>query len=127
MGRHHDEDYKRDHSGAVQGRYEKFVSKNRGFWRWFNLIATLLSLGLAIATFIIVWESEYDCAMPSLKVPLWLVGFMHLFNCLETILNLTGCEKKLCTCMFGCIFFSFELTVLIYMQVVYFDARDCMR
>ena len=91
------------------------------------MIATLISLGLAVGTFVIVWEAEYDCAMPSLKVPLWLIGFMHLVNCLETIINLTGCEKHLCSCLFGCIFFSFEITVLIYMQVVYFDARDCMR
>ncbi len=127
MGRGKDDSTSGDHKSAVQERYMTFVSKNRRFWITFNILATLASLALAISTFIIVWNAEYDCAMPSLKVPLWLIGFMHLINCLETLINLTGLEKHLCSCLFGCLFFGYELTVLIYMQVIYFDARDCMR
>ena len=53
---------------------------------------------------------------------------MHIVNSLETLLNLTGLEKKLCGGMILCGFFIFEVTVLVYMQVIYFEsmALECM-
>jgi len=110
-----------------EDRYHQFTKENRGFWITFNIIATLMSLALAIVTFIIVWQAEYDCAYPGLKIPLWLVGIMHLLNTVETLLNLCGLEKRLCGCLAGCIFFGYEITILVYMQVIYFEAQDCMR
>eukprot|EP00347_Sterkiella_histriomuscorum_P007072 403350357 len=47
---------------------------------------------------------------------------MHIVNAFETILNLVGLEKKLCNNYMVCGFFIFEITVLVYMQVVYFEA-----
>lgn len=54
---------------------------------------------------------------------------MHIVNTIETLLNFTGLEKKLCSGTLMCAFFIFEVTVLIYMQVVYFEAlqMDCIQ
>ncbi len=93
--------------------YANFLVENRKPWLWFNLLATLGSIGLAVGTFLVVWNQREDCG--GLKTALWLVFAMHIVNTFETILNLTGLEKKLCTGFIVCGFFIFEVTVLVYM------------
>ncbi len=51
---------------------------------------------------------------------------MHIVNAFETLLNITGLEKKLCTGISMSIFFVFEMTVLVFMQVSYFESSICM-
>jgi hypothetical protein len=59
-----------------------------------------------------------------MKTALWLVFAMHIFNCVETIMNIFGLEKKLCSGVMLCGFFVFEITTLIYMQVIYFESME---
>ena len=61
-------------------------------------------------------------------MPLYMVFSMHCLNTLEFLLNLTGLEKVLCNFWTGCFFFGYEIVVLVFMQVVYFDPKslDCM-
>jgi hypothetical protein len=47
---------------------------------------------------------------------------MHVVNSFETVLNVTGFEKKLCSGFWVCMFFIFETTIIVYMQVIYFTA-----
>ncbi len=54
----------------------------------------------------------------------YLVFVLHVVNTGETLLNIFGLEKKLCTGFWACMFFIFECTVLVYMQVVYFEAQE---
>jgi hypothetical protein len=61
----------------------------------------------------VLYYQEEDCS--GLKTALWLVFFMHIVNCFETLINLAGLEKKVCNGYMICGFFIFELTVLIYM------------
>ncbi len=102
--------------------YDRFLVDNKKPWIWFNILTTLGSIGLAVGTFLVVWRQREDCG--GMKTALWLVFIMHIVNALETLLNLTGLERKLCTSFMMCGFFIFEVTVLIYMQVVYFEAMQ---
>jgi hypothetical protein len=108
--------------GSAAHAYERFLTENKKPWLWFNLLTTLGSIGLAVGTFFVVTNSVYSCSVSDLKLTLWLVFTMHLINALETVLNLTGLERKLCTGPMMCVFFIFEVTVLVYMQVVYFES-----
>ena len=107
--------------------YEKFVKENKKHWLWFNLMCTIGSIGMAIGTFVILANYETDCVHSSLRIPLYFVGALHCVNAVETLLNLTGLEKKLCTGPIMCVFLVFEVIVLIYMQVAYFEDQRCFR
>lgn len=87
---------------------------------------TLGSIGLAVGTYLILDYSEFNCDASNLRLPLWMVFGMHIVNSCETILNLTGFERKLCTTPILCGFFIFQLVVLVYMQVAYFESQDCV-
>ena len=66
------------------------------------------------------------CIYGNLKLPLYFVFVLHVVNTIESFINVFGCEKKICTGMVLCGFFIFEVTVLIYMQVLYFDSKMCI-
>ncbi len=102
--------------------FEKFVNENRRFWLCFNFWAIVISIGMAVGTFFVVTNSYEDCS--TLKNTLWLVIIMHGLNFLENLLNLTGLDKKICSGQVLCGFFVVELTILIYMQVSYFEAMQ---
>ena len=50
---------------------------------------------------------------------------MHIFNFCEGLLNVTGLYKKCCTGRMLCFFFIFEVVVLVFMQVMYFQSSYC--
>jgi hypothetical protein len=106
----------------TKDRYSTFLADYRKQWLIFNGMSTLGSIGLAVGTFFVVYESPYSCSVSDLKLTLWLVFAMHIVNTFETLLNLTGLERRLCTGPAVCVFFIFEVTVLIYMQIVYFES-----
>ena len=116
--RHHDEEDTQNKT--KKSAYEKFLHENKRPWKCFNLFTTLGSIGLAVGTFLVLNNQVDDCK--GLKTALWMVFVMHIVNTLETIINLTGLEKKLCNGYMICGFFIFEIVVLSYMQVVYFEA-----
>ena len=94
---------------------------------WFNFIAILISIGSAVGTFLVLQNAGvtmWPC--DGLKIALWLVFAMHMTNVFEFLFNLTGCEKKLCTGNMMCCYFVFEIVVLVYMQVVYFEKKICV-
>ena len=104
-----------------KSRYEEFLEEHKRFWILFNVCATLGSIGLAIGTYFVVTDADYDCN--SLKFTLWLVFALHVVNTIETIMNLTGLEGRYCSGVMMCGFFIFEITILVYMQFVYFESR----
>ena len=103
-------------------RYEKFKKQNRSFWLVFNLIAIVLSVACAVGTFLILFSDEERCLLASLNIALALVLSLHVVNTIEFLLNLTGLEVWCCNGTVMCGYFIFELTILIYMQVIYFQA-----
>ncbi|TNV75970.1 hypothetical protein FGO68_gene7477 [Halteria grandinella] len=115
----HDEEVEKPEE-EKKSLYEQFVESNKKRWTIFNIVTTLASVGMAIGTFFVIRAHEEDCL--NLQQTLYLVFVMHIVNSLETILNVTGMEKKLCTGFWVCMFFIFEMTVIVYMQVVYFAA-----
>ena len=48
---------------------------------------------------------------------------MHMMNVIIALLNLTGKETKICTSTCVCVFSIFELVLLVWMNVAYFDAQ----
>ena len=102
------------------------MKKHRPQWICFNVCALLVSIGLAIGTFMIAYNEQTVCSVADLKTTLWLIFAMHIVNSIECLLNITTCEKYLCSGMLLCIFFIFEVTILVYMQVEYFKGMQCI-
>lgn len=100
--------------------YEQFIDGNKKQWTMFNVMTTLVSIAMAIGTYFVIAAHDTDCR--NLKQTLYLVFVMHIVNSLETLLNIFGLEKKLCTGFWVTMFLIFEITVIVYMQVVYFAA-----
>ena len=117
-----DEDNKEEEEVKNESLYVQFTKNNKKIWLTFNGITTLLSIGLAIGTFMVNYYAEKDCG--GIKLALWLVFSLHVVNTFETFLNLVGLEKKLCTGFWVCVFLVYESVVIIFMQVVYFRAMD---
>ena len=101
--------------------YEKFIKAKKKEWLVFNAATTLISILMTIGTwFVITTHDGEDCR--NLKRSLYIVMVMHGANSIEALMNLTGLERKLCSGFAACLFFIFESTIVIYMQVVYFGA-----
>ena len=112
-----------------QSSYQKYLEKAKTQWKCFNMFAIAISAGLAVGTYAVIsikpvsWDITKDPGVDScsdLRTTLWLVFCMHLTNAIECLINLFGCETKICTGMSLCIYFVFEITILIYSQVIYF-------
>ena len=106
---------KHDDTSLKETKYEIFVREHKKTWMWFNFIAILISLGSAIGTFLVLNVEEPKCPFGSLRIALWLVFSMHLVNVFEFFINLTGLERNFCNGSMMCIYFIFEITVLVYM------------
>ena len=109
-------------NGPEKSAYETFVEENKKPWIWFNVFCTLGSIALAIGTFMVVWNAEFNCRHQDLKFPLYMTFVMHCVNAIETMINLIGVESKICQGWIACGFFIFEVTVLIYIQIAYFES-----
>ena len=102
--------------------YETFTKENRKVWLSFNAFATLVSIGMAVGTYLVLSaEPIVDCG--GIRLTLWLVFSLHIVNSVEMFINLTGLEKALCSSFWVCLFMIFEVTILIYMQVTYFESQ----
>lgn len=105
-----------------QDAYAQFIKENKGPWLTFNICMTLGSIGLAVLTYFILQWQPNNCDSSNLRLPLWMVFGMHIVNAVETLMNLTGLEAKVCTNPILCGFFIFELVILVYMQISYFES-----
>jgi hypothetical protein len=76
--------------------YDNFITENRKPWIWFNLLSSLGSIILAVGTFLIIHYQERNCIYANLYLPLYIVLILHSVNAFETLLNLTGFERKIC-------------------------------
>lgn len=106
--------------------YDKFIEQFKKQWLWFNFITTFCSIGIAVGTFLIAYNAEYNCG--GIVTTLWLVFVLNIVNMFATIVNMSGFEKRLCTGPLLFTFFIFEITILVYMQVIYFESMqaDCI-
>ncbi len=94
--------------------YEKFLKAKKTEWRIFNLSASVLSFVLAFGTYYVMKSHDgADCR--NLCSTLSMVLLMHCINCGETLLNLVGLERKLCSNWMACMFMLFEATMIAYM------------
>lgn len=103
-------------------QYRAFIRENKSFWMWFNMTIVFVSLGFGVGTYFILNIGETDCAM--MNMMLWLVIMLHFVNLFASLLNLCGMEKKICNSTLVCAFMIYEVSVLVMMQVTYFNAQS---
>ena len=106
--------------------YKDFKKANKAFWMWFNLVIAFFSAGFLTGTYFVLEYNQNDCA--NLRVVLYAVICLHAVNILMTLINLCGLEVKLCNSNMVCCFIMFEITMLAWMQVSYFNSmsRNCL-
>ena len=106
--------------------YNDFKKDNKKFWLWFNLLICFFSIGFLTGTYFILDYNVNDCG--GLRMVLYGVIVLHFINIFMTLLNLCNCETKCCNMAMISIFLTFEILILVWMQVSYFysQSRDCM-
>jgi hypothetical protein len=52
---------------------------------------------------------------------------MHIINTIEGVCGLTGLDKTLCGCVCVIIFFAYEVTVFLYMQIILITSTQCIK
>ena len=107
--------------------YKNFKLQNKKFWMWFNLLVAFFSAGFLTGTYIILNNNQNDCG--NLAFNLYVVICLHSLNILMSLINLCGLETKICNQNAVCCFMLFEIAVLVFMQVTYFNSQynDCLR
>ena len=84
------------------------------------------SMGFLTGTYLVLDNSVTDCG--GIRFILWMVIVMHTLNILVTFVNLCGLETKIFNSNMVCGFSLFEIGILIFMQVTYFESQEnkCM-
>ena len=88
---------------------------------WFNAITAFFSAGFLTGTYFIIDNSINDCA--NIRLTLYTVIFLHTVNIIIALINLINKEEQLCFSGMICGLFLFEMSILIFMQFVYFDSQ----
>jgi hypothetical protein len=90
-----------------------------------NLISTVITIGLAVATLVILTADKTSCDASKLRLTLWLMLGMHVINTVEAVCGLTGLDNIFCGCLCVVGFFMYEIAVLVYMQAVFYNSKPC--
>jgi hypothetical protein len=109
----------------IKLRQLEFKENNKHSLCIVNLVSTVLTVGLAIATLAILKSDPTKCDASHLRITLWLMLGMHLVNTVEAVCGLTGFDKIFCGCICTIGFFVYEVAVLVYMQVVFYSSGPC--
>jgi hypothetical protein len=93
---------------------------------WFNMVVVFLSLSFIIGSYFVLTWNIADC--DSLRFVIYAVCVLHATNMLVGMINLCKCETKVCNMNFIVLFLVYEMAVLLWMNVTYFNSqrRDCM-
>ena len=113
----------------TEKKYRQFITEYKRGWCLFNVGMCILSLTLGISSISVVTHYEVTdcdstclqyCNYVNIETGIWIVAVLHFMNFIETILNIAGIELKVCSGIVFCGYFALELSILIYMQVIYF-------
>lgn len=103
----------------------KFQEENKKTLCIYNLTNTAVSIGLALATFLILNGDETVCEGVNIRISLWLVMTMHIINAIEAVFDYTGLDNIFCCCPCVLTFGAYEIGTLIYMNSVFFSSGYC--
>lgn len=92
-----------------------------------NLISTLVTVGLALGTIVILNKEPGSCEGSPLRLTLWLMLGMHATNIIEQVCSMTGLDTLCCGCCCIIAFFFYEVGVLVYMQSVFYTSDECRK
>lgn len=90
-----------------------------------NLVSTIVTIGLALGTLIILNKETAKCSDSNLRFTLWLMLGMHATNIIEQVCSMTGLDRICCGCICIVGFFFYEVGVLVYMQSIFYTAGHC--
>lgn len=99
--------------------------KNKQTMCYVNLIATIVTIGLAVGTLVVLNQEKGKCSDSNLRLTLWLMLAMHGTNIIEQVCSMTGLDRICCGCICIIGFFFYEIAVLVYMQSIFYSAGHC--
>ena len=102
--------------------WEDFKKTNKAFWRWFNLLTVFFSAGFMGGTYMVM-KNQSACS--TIDAVLYSVLALHTFNIVIAFINLIGRDwvfVDLPSLVCGIVLF--ELGVLTFMQIGYFEAME---
>ena len=106
-------------------RRQEYKEANKQTLCIYNLTNTVLSIGLAAATFVILSNYPEKCEGINIRICLWLIAFMHIINAVEAVFDYTGLDNIFCCCCCVIGFFAYEVGVIIYMNTIMWNAGHC--
>ena len=129
MSTQHHEHKKENKALNRQERYKlrqlEFKEENQRTICIVNLVSTVITIGLAVATLVILNVDKTSCDASKLRLTLWLMLGMHVINTVEAVCGLTGLDNIFCGCICVVGFFVYEIAVLVYMQTVFYNSKPC--
>lgn len=105
----------------------EFKEDNKRTLCFANLFSTVITIGCAVGTLVILNSETQSCSASYLRLTLWLMLGMHVINITEGVCGLTGLDKIFCGCLCIVGFFVYEVAVLVYMQSVFYSSGECKK
>lgn len=128
------EDEQRRDKRARRHAFRKFVAENKKAWLKFNTVVLIVSILFIVCNFFVgrLNETKNEGATcGNLSGVRYIDYVLHSVNVIITIINLTGLNAKLCHGNIVLGAFIFELIMLGWKQLIYFQAQSeepsCMR
>ena len=103
----------------------EFKEENKKALCYVNLISTIVTAAMLIGTLVILNIEPGNCTDTRLRMTLWFMIGMHAVNITESVCGLTHLDAIFCGCICVVGFFAYEVAVLIYMQIIYYNGGHC--
>jgi hypothetical protein len=88
-------------------------------------VSTVVTIGLAVATLVVLNTEKAACSDSNLRLTMWLMLGMHATNIVEQVCSMTGLDRICCGCICIVGFFVYEVAVLVYMQSIFYSSGHC--
>ena len=109
-------------------RKQAYKEANKQTLCIYNLSNTVISIALGITTVILLQNEEKAvCDGVNIRICLWLIAAMHVINAAEAVLDFTGLDNIFCCCCCVIGFFFYEVGVIIYMNIILWNAAACRK
>ena len=103
-------------------KYHEFSAKYKTQLVWFNLASMLINAGLGYLNYWILQNHPNECA--GIKLACWSIFALYVVQILFNFMCLCGLEKRWCNNIGLMGLFVFDVVVLVWSQITYFQSQE---
>lgn len=119
------------YGARIPKKYLRFTTRFRPFWVKLNLFMILVSVGMMVGSVLISKQGDSDSSKDAYRPPQcagldvvnWALFALHVVNAIFCSMTLCNLEKKVCTQMGLIVLLLFDVVMLVWAQITYFNSQ----